>query len=98
VLSGVTVIGSNLFSNVPFVLVAGSWVKRLARPETAWMILGMASTFAGNLTLIGSVANVLVVEGGRDVARIRFLDYLRYGLVITLVTTALGTAWILAVT
>ena len=98
VLSAVTVIGSNLFSNVPFVLVAGSWVKQLARPETAWMILGMASTFAGNLTLIGSVANVLVIEGGSDVARVRFLDYLRYGVVITLVTTALGTAWILAVT
>ena len=57
----------------------------------------MASTFAGNLTLIGSVANVLVIEGGRDVAQIGFRQYLRYGVVITLVSTAIGTAWLLAV-
>ncbi len=96
--SALTVVGSNLFSNVPFVLVAGDWVRALDRPEVGWLLLGMASTFAGNLTLIGSVANVLVVEGGRDVARIGFRDYLRYGLFITLITTALGTAWILLVT
>jgi Na+/H+ antiporter NhaD/arsenite permease-like protein len=94
-LSALTVVGSNLFSNVPFVLVAGEWIPALARPETGWLILAMASTLAGNLTLIGSVANVLVVEGGREVVEIGFGTYLRYGLVITLVTTALGTAWIL---
>lgn len=98
ILSGITVLGSNLFSNVPFVLVAGEWVRRLSDPEQGWLLLGMASTFAGNLTLIGSVANVLVIEGGRDVAQIRFGDYLRYGACITLVTTAIGTAWILLVT
>jgi Na+/H+ antiporter NhaD/arsenite permease-like protein len=98
ILSAAAVVGSNLFSNVPFVLVAGEWMSEFAEPETGWMILGMASTFAGNLTLIGSVANVLVIEGGRDVVDIRFGSYLRYGAVITLVTTALGTVWILAVT
>jgi Na+/H+ antiporter NhaD/arsenite permease-like protein len=97
ILSAVTVLGSNLFSNVPFVLVAGEWIPGLADPDTAWILLGMASTFAGNLTLIGSVANVLVVEGGRDVVDIGFRDYLRYGAVITVLTTAVGTAWVLAV-
>jgi Na+/H+ antiporter NhaD/arsenite permease-like protein len=95
--SALTVLGSNLFSNVPWVLVAGDWVRGLDRPDLGWMLLGMASTFAGNLTLIGSVANVLVVEGGRDVAQIGFRQYLRYGVVITAVSTALGTAWLLAV-
>jgi Na+/H+ antiporter NhaD/arsenite permease-like protein len=93
-----TLLGSNLFSNVPYVLVAGQWVPRLAEPEVFWLLLAMASTFAGNLTLIGSVANVLVVEGGRDAAHIGFGTYLRYGVVIALLTTALGTAWILLVT
>jgi len=97
-LSLATLVGSNLFSNVPFVLVAGQWVQELAEPRTGWLILGMASTFAGNLTLIGSVANILVVEGGRDVADIRFGEYFRYGAVITVISTVLGTAWILAVT
>lgn len=95
--SALTVLGSNLFSNVPWVLVAGDWVRGLQRPETGWMLLGMASTFAGNLTLIGSVANVLVAEGGRDVAHIGFRQYLRYGVVITVITTVLGTAWVVAV-
>jgi Na+/H+ antiporter NhaD/arsenite permease-like protein len=96
--AGLTVLGSNVFSNVPFVLVAGEWVPRLARPDVGWLVLGMASTLAGNLTLIGSVANVLVVEGGRDAADIGFGTYLRYGVVITILTTALGTAWVLLVT
>ena len=94
-LAALTVLGSNLFSNVPFVLVAGEWIGSLARPDVGWLILGMASTMAGNLTLIGSVANVLVVEGGREVVEIGFGTYLRYGLVITFLTTLLGTAWIL---
>lgn len=98
ILSALTVLGSNLVSNVPYVLVAGEWVRGLADPETGWLLLGMASTFAGNLTLIGSVANVLVVEGGRDVADIGFGQYLRYGLVVTVLTTAAGTAWVLLVT
>jgi Na+/H+ antiporter NhaD/arsenite permease-like protein len=93
--SFVTLLGSNLVSNVPYVLVAGEWVPGLVRPETGWLLLAMASTFAGNLTLIGSVANILVVEGGRDATSIGFRQYLRYGVVITLLTTLLGTAWIL---
>jgi Na+/H+ antiporter NhaD/arsenite permease-like protein len=96
--SALTVIGSNLCSNVPWVLVAGDWVRSWAEPETGWMLLAMASTLAGNLTLIGSVANVLVVDGGRDVGRVSFATHLRYGVPITLLTTALGTAWVLAVT
>jgi Na+/H+ antiporter NhaD/arsenite permease-like protein len=94
-LAAVTVLGSNLFSNVPWVLAVADWMPQLVAPRAAWLILAMASTFAGNLTLIGSVANVLVIEGGRDVARVGFGTYLKYGMVITAVTTILGAAWIL---
>jgi Na+/H+ antiporter NhaD/arsenite permease-like protein len=98
ILAALSVVGSNLVSNVPYVLVAGEWVRGMAQPDAGWLLLGMASTFAGNLTLIGSVANVLVVEGGRDVAEIGFGQYLRYGVVVTALTTAVGTAWVLLVT
>ena len=94
-LAALTVVGSNLFSNVPWVLAVADWMPQFVAPRTAWLVLAMASTFAGNLTLIGSVANVLVIEGGRDVARVGFGAYLKFGVVITLVTTAIGTAWIL---
>jgi Na+/H+ antiporter NhaD/arsenite permease-like protein len=96
-LAALTVVGSNLFSNVPWVLAVSDWIPQFSSPRTAWLILGMASTFAGNLTLIGSVANVLVVEAGRDVARIGFWTYFKYGVVITAVSTAVGTAWVLFV-
>jgi Na+/H+ antiporter NhaD/arsenite permease-like protein len=54
--------GSNVFSNVPFVLVAGKWIVRFAAPELMWRVLALATTFGGNLTIIGSVANMIVVE------------------------------------
>jgi Na+/H+ antiporter NhaD/arsenite permease-like protein len=58
-------VGSNVFSNVPFVLVAGRWIGGFARPELMWKVMALATTFAGNLTILGSVANVIVVEYAR---------------------------------
>jgi Na+/H+ antiporter NhaD/arsenite permease-like protein len=57
----------------------------------------MASTFAGNLTLLGSVANVIVAERGREVGGLGFLQYLRVGAPLALASTALGTAWLLLI-
>src|SRR5207253_979072 len=51
------VVGSNVFSNVPFVLLGLGAVPRLLDPERGWLVLAMASTLAGNLTIFGSVAN-----------------------------------------
>jgi len=94
--SGLTVVGSNLVSNVPFVLVARDWIGSFARPELMWMVLATASTFAGNLTVVGSVANLIVLEQSRDEAPIGFLAYLRVGLPVTLVTTTIAVAMLLA--
>jgi Na+/H+ antiporter NhaD/arsenite permease-like protein len=90
--SGVTVILSNLVSNVPMVLVALPWVPRFPDPEVFWLGLAMASTFAGNLTLVGSVANVIVAELARGRATIRFRDFLAVGVPLTLLTVAWGWA------
>ncbi len=56
----------------------------------------MATTFAGNLTILGSVANMIVVEAarGRGV-HVGFLSYLRLGVPVTVVTLLLGTLWML---
>lgn len=89
-LSAITLIGSNLFSNVPFVLIAGHWVSRMADPPFVWLLLAMASTFAGNLTLFGSVANLIVAQGAQERAPIRFVEFLRVGVPVTFVTTLLG--------
>ncbi len=90
-LAGVTVAGSNIFSNVPFVLLAGRWVAELPSQELFWRILAMASTFAGNLTLLGSVANLIVVESARGHCDIGFFDYAKFGAPITLLSVIAGT-------
>ena len=85
-----SVAGSNIFSNVPFVLVAGKWIPNLIDPVLMWKVLALASTFAGNLTILGSVANIIVVESARGHAKIGFWDYARFGIPVTLLTTVVG--------
>ena len=86
-----SVAGSNIFSNVPFVLVAGKWIPHFADPKLMWKVLALATTFAGNLTIIGSVANMIVVESAREHLEIGFWDYARFGIPITILTTIAGT-------
>ena len=85
---------SNLVSNVPAVMLLKSVIPGFADPYTGWLLLAMASTLAGNLTITGSVANIIVVERTKDVAPIGFGDYFRVGLPITVSTLALGAAWL----
>jgi Na+/H+ antiporter NhaD/arsenite permease-like protein len=85
---------SNVVSNVPAVLLLKSWAIRFARPEAAWLGLAMASTLAGNLTLVGSVANLIVAEQARTRAPMGFWAYARVGVPLTLLTLVLGTLWL----
>lgn len=96
-LSALFLVGSNLVSNVPFILVVRDAMGSLSSPELGWELLTMASTFAGNLTLLGSVANVIVAEAGREVGGIGFFEYLRVGLPLAILTTLIGTFWLLVV-
>jgi Na+/H+ antiporter NhaD/arsenite permease-like protein len=82
--------GSNVFSNVPFVLVAGKWIRGFANPELMWKVMALATTFAGNLTLLGSVANIIVVESARGHIEVGFWDYARFGVPVTILTTVVG--------
>lgn len=88
-------LGSNVFSNVPFVLVAGKWIASFQNPELMWKVMALATTFAGNLTLLGSVANLIVVESARGHCEIGFWDYARFGIPITLLTTIAGMGLLL---
>jgi Na+/H+ antiporter NhaD/arsenite permease-like protein len=87
--------GSNIFSNVPFVLVAGKWIPNFANPALMWKVLALATTFAGNLTILGSVANIIVVESARGHCEVGFWDYARFGIPITILTTIAGVAILL---
>jgi Na+/H+ antiporter NhaD/arsenite permease-like protein len=94
VLSGITAVLSNLVSNVPAVLMIRPFVEPLPRHDIAWLTIAMASTLAGNFTIIGSIANLIVVRvaATRGVT-IGFWDYFRVGAPLTIVTIAIGTIW-----
>jgi Na+/H+ antiporter NhaD/arsenite permease-like protein len=89
---GLTVLGSNLVSNVPLVMIAVEWVPQMPDPAWGWVLLAFASTLAGNLTLFGSVANIIVMEGAGPRGEHGFWRFLRYGLPITLVSLVIGLA------
>src|SRR6185437_1353638 len=72
ILTAVTAVLSNIVSNVPAVMLLKSLVPSFHDPRTGWMVLAMASTLAGNLTITGSVANLIVVERARDEVRVSF--------------------------
>jgi Na+/H+ antiporter NhaD/arsenite permease-like protein len=93
-LSAVTAILSNLVSNVPAVLMIRPFIETLPNQDNVWLTVAMASTLAGNFTILGSIANLIVVQkaAARGV-RIGFWDYFRVGAPLTLVTLALGTLW-----
>ena len=95
ILSGVTAVLSNLVSNVPAVLMMQPFVAGLPNHDAAWLTIAMASTLAGNFSILGSIANLIVVQ--RAAARgveIGFWDYFRVGAPLTVVTLAVGTGWL----
>jgi Na+/H+ antiporter NhaD/arsenite permease-like protein len=95
VLSAVTAALSNLVSNVPAVLIIRPFVAPLKVHDTAWLTVAMASTLAGNFTMLGSIANLIVVQkaAGGGVS-ISFWDYFRVGAPLTFITLAIGTLWL----
>lgn len=95
VLSAIAAVLSNLVSNVPAVLVFKPFIPHLPDPVLGWLRLAMASTLAGNLTILGSIANLIVVERSRGVAEIGFWEYSRAGIPVGVITIAIGV-WMLS--
>ncbi len=85
-----SVIASNLVSNVPFVLLSATWIDKFIDPKTMWYALAMSSTFAGNLTVMGSVANMIVLELSKEYVHVGFWDFFKVGFATTLISTIIG--------
>jgi Na+/H+ antiporter NhaD/arsenite permease-like protein len=93
--SGLSVLLSNLVSNVPAVLLFKPLMEVMPQKELAWLALAMSSTLAGNLTVLGSVANLIVVENARRAGvELGFLEYLKVGIPLTILTTLVGVGWL----
>lgn len=89
---GLVTLGSNLVSNVPLAVIAVEWVPRLPDPTWGYVMLAVASTLAGNLTLLGSAANVIVLESAGPRGELGFWRFARYGAVLTLASLAIAFA------
>jgi len=85
-----SVLLSNIVSNVPAVLIFKPLIGNLFHSENAWLYLAMSSTFAGNLTILGSIANIIVIEGASSRVKISFLKYLKVGIPVTLLSILAG--------
>ena len=91
IVSGAMLVLSNLVSNVPAVLLWRPAVGALPHAGFVWIVLAMSSTFAGNLTLLGSMANLIVAErAGKAGSALGFFDYLKVGVPVTVLTTVWG--------
>ncbi|HLX05830.1 MAG TPA: SLC13 family permease [Candidatus Binatus sp.] len=94
-LTAVVAILSNIVSNVPAVLLFRPLYPMLGGSRAVAMLIASASTYAGNLTVVGSIANLIVIEQARlRKINVTFLDYLRVGVPITLITLAINTAFL----
>jgi Na+/H+ antiporter NhaD/arsenite permease-like protein len=90
-LFGVTVVLSNLVSNVPAVML----LLPAATHPLAGPVLGLASTLAGNLFIVGSIANIIVVDqAARLGVKISWRDHARVGVPVTLATLAIAAVWL----
>ena len=82
-----SVAGSNVFSNVPFVMLLRGFLAHRPHAPLLWLTLAASSTFAGNLTLVGSVANLIVAQKARQECPLGFWAFLKVGVPTTLLTT-----------
>ncbi|HWC19854.1 MAG TPA: SLC13 family permease, partial [Terriglobales bacterium] len=90
IFSGVVVLLSNVVSNVPAVMLLKDLLPNFADP----LLLAMTRTLAGNLTITGSVANIIVIEKAREESPIGFREYLKAGIPVTAATIVVGVIWL----
>ena len=90
-----TALLSNIVSNVPAVMLLRTLIPGFPDPHTAWLVLAMASTLAGNLTITGSVANIIVVErAAAERITVGYREFARVGVPLTLATLVIGSTWL----
>jgi Na+/H+ antiporter NhaD/arsenite permease-like protein len=92
VLFAATTVLANLVSNVPAVML----LLPVASHDLAGPVLALASTLAGNLLIVGSIANIIVVDQGRSLGvNIDWRTHARVGVPVTLATLAVAAVWLL---
>ena len=92
---GISLVASQIVSNVPFTVAFLPFMHH-ANSEMLWIALASASTLAGNATIIGAVANIIVIESAsKHDVKIRFIEFLKPGILVTLLTLLISFGIIL---
>lgn len=87
----VSAVLSNLVSNVPATML----LLPLASEPTAGAVLALSSTLAGNLFIVGSIANIIVVTTAKPLGvGIDFRTHAKTGLPVTFATLAIAAGWL----
>ena len=94
IFTGAVVFLANIVSNVPAVMLLKGLLPHFADARHFWLLLAMSSTLAGNLTITGSVANIIVVEKAREESPVSFGEYLKAGIPVTVATIVVGVIWL----
>jgi len=96
VLTGVGAALSNVVSNVPAVMLLIRFLPGAS--AESWYVLALASTFAGNLITIGSIANLIVIEQARGCGVVlTFREHARVGVPVTLLSLGATALWVAVV-
>jgi Na+/H+ antiporter NhaD/arsenite permease-like protein len=94
ILTGISTLMSNVVSNVPATMLLIRFLEQ-GNP-VQWYTLAVSSTFAGNLIVIGSIANLIVIEQARNYGIIiAFREHARVGVLITLISLIILIGWIM---
>jgi Na+/H+ antiporter NhaD/arsenite permease-like protein len=96
-LHGLSLFMSQIVSNVPFTVMMLPVLKAMSN-EILWLTLASASTLAGNATIIGAMANLIVIESAdKQHVKIRFWEFFKVGIVVTLISflISVGVLWML---
>ena len=87
----VAVLLSNLVSNVPATML----LLPAASHPLSGPILALATTLAGNLLIVGSIANIIVIDqAGRLNIKITYLEHARVGVPITILSLVFTAGWL----
>jgi len=93
ILAPVMLVASNTIGNVPAVmLLLTAWPS--PSPEALYG-LALLSTLAGNLLIVGSLANIIVAERAASVGvKFGFRDHARSGIPITVLSMGVACLWL----
>jgi Na+/H+ antiporter NhaD/arsenite permease-like protein len=93
-LHGLSLILAQVLSNVPYVILMVPFLKT-AGSELLWLALAASSTLSGNATIIGAMANLIVIEtAGRQGVRIGFRTFFASGILVTALRLGLSLGWL----